>query len=137
MARPHKPQEIKEAQGTARKDRAPETRHSIGATTCPRWLGPKAKQEWRRLAADLAEAGILRKDTRNALAAYCHAVATWRAAIKAQEAAGDDLQKLSKASVIGDKALKQMRVYGYQLGLGELFKGSAEAESERGLELLR
>lgn len=50
---------------------------AASATTCPKWLAPAAKLEWKRLASELAESGILTRRDRAALAAYCAAYATW------------------------------------------------------------
>jgi P27 family predicted phage terminase small subunit len=132
-----KPREIKDRKGTTRKVREPKKRHAIGATTCPKWLGTEAKQEWKRLGPELAEAGILRKDTRMLVAAYCAAAGTLRLAMAQQQAAGDDLQKLSKAFTLADKAMKQMASHGYRLGIGDLFQREADAEHEKALALRR
>lgn len=44
---------------------------------CPPELGPVARKEWHRLAAELAKLRILTQLDRAALAAYCGAYALW------------------------------------------------------------
>lgn len=44
---------------------------------CPEHLSPVARNEWRRLATPLFEAGVLTLADRAALAAYCQAYARW------------------------------------------------------------
>jgi P27 family predicted phage terminase small subunit len=44
---------------------------------CPRHLDGEARREWRRIAGELYEAGLLTRVDRAALAAYCQAWARW------------------------------------------------------------
>jgi len=46
--------------------------------TCPSWLSPQAKAEWRRLAPELERLGLLTHLDRAAFAAYCQSFAQWR-----------------------------------------------------------
>ena len=50
---------------------------------CPAELGPVARKEWERLAAELASLNILTALDRAALAAYCNAYGLWAEAIEA------------------------------------------------------
>jgi P27 family predicted phage terminase small subunit len=50
---------------------------------CPPELGPVARKEWDRLAAELASLKILTALDRAALAAYCNAYGLWAEAIEA------------------------------------------------------
>jgi len=50
---------------------------------CPAELGPVARKEWDRLAAELASLKILTALDRAALAAYCNAYGLWAEAIQA------------------------------------------------------
>lgn len=127
MARARKPRELKERDGTARKDRGPQKRHRIGGTTCPKWLSDKARLEWKRLGPRLTEAGVLRADSRMTFAAYCVAVGVMQDALERLEGAKDDTER-SKAFTMADKAMKQMRAYGHQLGLGEIFESEGDTE---------
>jgi P27 family predicted phage terminase small subunit len=54
-----------------------------GLPTCPSWLSPEAKQEWRWVAPELARLGLLTKLDRALLAGYCTSCGRWR---QAQEA---------------------------------------------------
>lgn len=48
--------------------------------TCPVWLLPEAKREWRRLAKVMNQMGVLSKVDRAAFAAYCQSYARWKEA---------------------------------------------------------
>jgi P27 family predicted phage terminase small subunit len=48
-----------------------------GRPTCPGWLLPEAKAEWRRVVPELLRLGVLAAIDRAALAAYCEAWARW------------------------------------------------------------
>lgn len=45
--------------------------------TCPRWLVGEARREWRRMARELYDLGLLTVVDRAALAAYCQCWARW------------------------------------------------------------
>ena len=49
-----------------------------GIPTCPSWLSPVAKREWKRVTPELARLGLLTKLDRNILAGYCAAYALWQ-----------------------------------------------------------
>jgi P27 family predicted phage terminase small subunit len=48
--------------------------------TCPTWLSPPAKREWKRVTPELARLGILSRLDRNILAGYCSSCALWQQA---------------------------------------------------------
>ncbi|MCD8108768.1 MAG: phage terminase small subunit P27 family [Clostridiales bacterium] len=50
------------------------------APTCPKWLEPEAKKEWRRLAKQMEAIGILTEVDMAAFAGYCQAFARWKEA---------------------------------------------------------
>ena len=50
------------------------------APSCPMWLEPEAKKEWRRLAKQMEAIGILTEIDRAAFAGYCQAYARWKEA---------------------------------------------------------
>lgn len=51
-----------------------------GMPTCPAWLLPEAKREWRRLAKKMNQMGVLSEVDRAAFAAYCQSYARWKEA---------------------------------------------------------
>lgn len=53
------------------------------APDCPQELGPTARREWERMAAELSKLRILTALDRAALAAYCNAYALWAEATEA------------------------------------------------------
>jgi P27 family predicted phage terminase small subunit len=52
-----------------------------GVPTCPSCLGDEARKEWKRLARELGELGLLTRIDRGMLAAYCQAHALWTEAV--------------------------------------------------------
>ena len=77
-----KPTALKVLEGNPGK-RKINTREPVpakGMPTCPAWLKPEAKAEWRRLANRLHEMGVLSVIDRAAFAAYCQSFARWREA---------------------------------------------------------
>ncbi len=50
------------------------------APSCPKWLEPEAKREWRRLAKTLEAMGVLTEADMAAFAGYCQAYARWKEA---------------------------------------------------------
>jgi P27 family predicted phage terminase small subunit len=53
------------------------------APSCPYWLSPRAKSEWRRIAPELEKLGLLTKLDRTALAGYCENLALVKIASQA------------------------------------------------------
>lgn len=50
------------------------------APKCPGWLEAEAKKEWRRMAKQLEQLGLLTEVDRVAFAGYCQAYARWKEA---------------------------------------------------------
>jgi len=50
------------------------------APRCPSWLDQEAKKEWRRMAKQLEDLGILTEVDMAAFAGYCQAYARWKEA---------------------------------------------------------
>lgn len=48
------------------------------APSCPKWLDPEAKKEWRRLASKMEMMGILTEVDMAAFAGYCQCYARWK-----------------------------------------------------------
>ena len=76
------PTAIKELEGNPGKrplnDREPKPQKK--APACPKWLEPEAKKEWRRLAKNLEQIGVLTEVDMAAFASYCQAYARWKEA---------------------------------------------------------
>ncbi len=60
-----------------------EPRPAGAAPSCPSYLGEVARKEWKRLAKELADLGLLTRIDRGQLAAYCQAHALWLEAVQA------------------------------------------------------
>ena len=77
--RPPKPTAVKLAAGNPGKRPLNKREPTIASKmpTCPAWLAPEAKKEWRRLAKELHAANLLTSVDRAALAAYCQLWARW------------------------------------------------------------
>jgi P27 family predicted phage terminase small subunit len=71
-------QEILEGNPSKRPLRGETPKPEHGIPTCPSWLSPMAKQEWKRITPELAQLGLLTRLDRNILAGYCNAYALWR-----------------------------------------------------------
>ena len=65
-----------------------EPRPVAKAPACPACLGEEARKEWKRLAKELAELGLLAGLDRGPLAAYCQAHALWVEAVSSIERYG-------------------------------------------------
>jgi P27 family predicted phage terminase small subunit len=61
---------------------------AVSVVECPPELSPTARQEWDRLAPELAAAGRLTPFDRGPLAAYCTAYALWVEAVDALQRYG-------------------------------------------------
>jgi P27 family predicted phage terminase small subunit len=94
-----------------------------GIPTCPSWLSPEARREWKRVAPELTRLQILTKLDQSALAGYCISYSQWR---KAQEVLNDrgvvyvthrgqikPRPEVEIARVLGD----MMRAFAAELGL--------------------
>ncbi len=77
------PTKLKALRGTVRADRANphEPKVRVEIPPCPRELSEVAKKEWRRIAPELSQMGLLSRIDRAALALYCDAYGRWLEAI--------------------------------------------------------
>ena len=81
MSRRPKPTALKRLEGNPGKRKLNDKEPQLsGRTTCPRWLSPQAKGEWRRVYQALASAGVVTMADRAMLAEYCQAWADLREA---------------------------------------------------------
>lgn len=93
------------------------------APTCPAWLEPEAKKEWKRLAKGMEKLGILTEMDRAAFAAYCQSYARWK---EAEQHINEDgslmttpngYQQQSAWVSIANNAMKSMSQFASQFGL--------------------
>lgn len=119
-----KPSALKLIQGTYRKDRAAhnEPTPDVSIPTCPSFLKPAAKREWRRITKELEALGLISQIDRAVLAVYCQAYATWQEMEKIIERDGA-VQSTSTgylaqhpAVSMRDKAIEQMMKAAAQFG---------------------
>jgi P27 family predicted phage terminase small subunit len=103
-----------------RKKRPPSVQPTaLESLAPPAWLHKLAKEEWRRLAPELARLGRLTVADSTAFAGYCSAFATWRQALAARQGRGMTLaMAIAQGLVNAEKAaLAQMERLGAQFGL--------------------
>ena len=83
--RPPKPTALKELQGNPGKRplNQAEAKFASSLPKCPTFLKGEAKREWKRVAEELYEAGLLESVDRAALAAYCMSWSRWQQAERA------------------------------------------------------
>ena len=76
------PTAIKELEGNPGKRplNKSEPKPTKKAPAGPKWLEPEAKKEWRRLAKQMEQLGILTEVDMAAFAGYCQAYARWKEA---------------------------------------------------------
>lgn len=69
-----KPVELKLLDGNPGKKRINRSRPKprSGIPSCPSWLSPEAKKEWRRVVKEMGPTGALRIVDGSMLATYCH-----------------------------------------------------------------
>ena len=77
-----KPTALKELEGNPGKRQLNinEPKPLAKAPSCPKWLDPEAKKEWKRLSKKMEQIGILTEIDMAAFAGYCQAYARWKAA---------------------------------------------------------
>jgi P27 family predicted phage terminase small subunit len=104
----------------------------------PSYISSLAQHEWRRVAPQLYELGLLTSVDGAALEAYCEAYATWRDAMKALKGGrtyttSTGYVRAKPEVAIGNEALRQMKVYMTEFGLTPSSRGRMnlpEAQTE-------
>src|SRR5262249_30892494 len=96
-----------------------------GRVTCPPWLPATAKREWKRLAPQLVELGVLTPLDVACFACYCVTVGNMIEATRRVEAEGltykaGDLTKRNPNVPICTAAMKDVRLFGELFGLNPL-----------------
>lgn len=104
--------------------------------SCPMWLHPDAKKEWKRLAGKLNKMGILSEVDMASFAAYCQAFARWKEAEEYLTANGTTfttpngyVQQLPQVS-IAQTSLKLMNTFASNFGLNPSTRSRLIAGSE-------
>lgn len=108
------------------------------APSCPKWLEGEAKKEWRRLAKQMEQLGILTEVDRAAFAGYCQAYARWKdaeefiskhgAIVKTPSGYWQQVPQVS----IAQQYLKQMSKLSEQFGLTPASRSRIVADSTQG-----
>ncbi len=137
------PTTLKLLRGTLRKDRvnAQEPRVSCAIPPCPRELSLGAKREWRRIARELAAAGLLARIDRAALALLCEHWARWIEAIQMLQRHGvvvksaNGYPQPSPFLAVANKAAEQVRLMLSEFGMtpsarSRVHAGPGEPEEE-------
>lgn len=134
-----KPTAIKELEGNPGKRQLNEyePRPAAKAPTCPKWLDDDAKKEWRRLAKQMEQIGILTEVDMAAFAAYCQAYSRWKAAEEFISKHGSIVktpsgywQQVPQVS-IAQQYMKQMTKLCEQFGLTPASRSRIVADTKR------
>lgn len=96
-----------------------------GTPTQPEWLSVAAKEEWNRVAPELAAAGLLTQLDRAALAAYCQTYARY---VEVQEALEREGMIIASGRPhplckVASDLLKHLKVYSCELGFTPAARG--------------
>ena len=93
-----KPTAVKQLEGNPGKRQlnANEPKPAARAPSCPKWLEDDAKKEWRRLAKQMEQLGILTEVDMAAFAGYCQAYARWKEAEEFISIAQQYMKQMSK-----------------------------------------
>lgn len=124
MGRNPKPTALKKLQGNPGKRRLPvaEPTPAPALPTCPTHIRGAGRKEWRRIASELFELGLLTNVDRAALAAYCAAYGRWVDAEKFIRTEGltqttpNGFLIPSAYVGIANKAIEQMGKFAAQFG---------------------
>jgi P27 family predicted phage terminase small subunit len=132
--RKNKPTALKKFEGNPGKrplnDQEPQPDRT--PPTCPAWLLPEAKREWRRVVPELERLGLITLVDRAALAGYCQAYAQWRRAEEAlkegltYEYLGQNFKakiELRPEAAVAQKYLSQVRAFCAEFGLTPSARG--------------
>jgi len=123
--RPRKPTALKVLEGNPGKRPLPENEPKPPeiAPDCPDHLNEEAKREWKRIAPELEELGLLTYIDKAALAAYCQAWSRWvnaeellkKHGVLAKSPNGYFMQ--SPLLAIANRAMEQMKSYLTEFGM--------------------
>lgn len=133
-----KPEGVKGLEGNAgHRSIGATPRPSASSARCPSFLSEEAKTEWRRLASELADLGLLTPLDERLLAIFCEAVVSWKEATARVRQDGttyvaNGLHKEHAACRVIAAAAKQMVDVARQLGLSPLARQSLDVEHADG-----
>ncbi len=122
---PPKPTRLKLIQGNPgrRPLNKAEARPEAAVPACPAELPEAAKREWRRVARELHQLGLLTRIDRAALAAYCEAWSAWIEAVQAIQRTGPVVKApsgypiLNPHLAVANQAFARMRALLAELGM--------------------
>ena len=84
------PTKLLQLRGSWKGDsRKGEPEPTLGEPSCPTWLDPEAKDEWRRVVPSMLAAGTLAYVDRAVLAGFCQSWADYHRAVKAVQNEGE------------------------------------------------
>lgn len=116
------PEALKQLAGNPGKRKPREAIKSTGLASCPSWLPPIAKTEWKRLASSLELLGLLGSADQGALAGYCTSYANLVRAQKVLNTKGftythNGLEKKRPEVQIAQDAMREMRKFAQEFGM--------------------
>lgn len=133
MGRKPKPTALKIAAGNPGKRplNRREPKRDGSAPSCPRWLDPEAKAEWRRIVPILVAQKVTSRVERASLAAYCMAWSHLKRAEKELLRDGltymsGGIRKKNPAASIFHEALTELRSLASEFGLTPSSRSSVE-----------
>ncbi|HEX2257471.1 MAG TPA: phage terminase small subunit P27 family [Afifellaceae bacterium] len=116
-----------------------EPRPKLQVPTCPSHLCPASKAEWKRLARQLLDLGVVTALDRAAMAVYCQAYGRWAEAERKQKAAPlvirlpSGVIQQSPFVSIANKQLELMHKFLSELGLSPVARNRVSVQSPRRL----
>jgi P27 family predicted phage terminase small subunit len=116
------PEALKQLAGNPGKRKPRPTVRPKGLASCPAWMAPAAKAEWKRLATELELLGLLGSTDQGALAGYCTAYANLVKAQRVINSQGftythNGLEKKRPEVGIAQDAMREMRKFAQEFGM--------------------
>ncbi len=133
------PTNVKIMRGTHRPDRSARNEPKpTGIPSCPRWLDPVAKAEWKRILPELKRMKLISRVDLAALAGYCQCYADLRAAVETLRKegttvlTGNGYPVQHPAVAMRNKSLALLRVYIAEFGLSPASRSKVDASAPAG-----
>lgn len=111
------------------------------APSCPEFLSPDAKIEWKRIIGDLVTLGVVTKIDRAELAVYCEAWGDWKAARKKiaelkeggfVECTPSGYKQISAWMQVANRAEDRMRTAGSSFGMNPSARTRLQVRTPQG-----